>query len=117
MFCQRRATVFLLRSFDHMMYHLSEHKHSARPGEVRRPLLHLRLLHEHQGRAEDDPRGPGAAHEVAEEELADHQGLVEPAQGVHHCQGLALSGALGGRLTGGSFSLVGSVTSARMPLF
>ena len=74
------------------------------------------MLHEHQGRAEDDPRRPGAAHEVAEEELADHQGLVEPAQGVHHRQGLALSGALGGRLTEGFFSLVGSVTSARMPL-
>ena len=90
-------TVFsLLRSFDHIYHCLTEHEHSAGPGEVRRPLLHLRLLHEHQGRAQDDPRGPGAAHEVAEEELADHQGLVEPAQGVHHCQGLAFSRALGG---------------------
>ena len=91
-------TVFLLRLFDHIcnLLFLTEHEHPARPGERRRPLLHLRPLHDDEDRAQDDPRRPGAAHEVAQEELAHHQGLVKPAQGVHHRQGFALSWTLGG---------------------
>ena len=77
---------------------IPENKHSASPQERGSPLLHVLPLHYHQSRSQDYPHGPGPAHEVAEEELADDEALVESSQGVDRRQGVNLTGALNGTI-------------------
>ena len=77
---------------------IPENKHSASPQERGSPLLHVLPLHNHQSRSQDYPHGPGPAHEVAEEELADDEALVESSQGVHGSKRINLTGALNGTI-------------------